>query len=350
VFRAYEIGHDGPVAKKTSFAGFTPHGSGAAGRRHRVAVLAFDGVVLGDLATPCEIFGRVRGAGEHAPYEVRICSARPEVASEHTTLKVPWRLSWVSRADTVIVPGVDDLDRALPAGVLRAIRRAVDRGARVASICSGAFILAATGALDGQRATTHWRAAPALARRHPTIDVDPDVLYVDNGNVLTSAGAAAGLDLCLHLVRRDLGAEVAAEAARTAVMPLERAGGQAQFIAHPPPTSDGSSIGPLLAWLDQNLRTALPLRVIARRAAMSTRTLSRRFRDHAGTTPALWVTRARVRRAQRLLETTDLPVERVATEVGFRSSAVLREHFGAIVGISPQAYRRSFHAGPARRA
>jgi len=185
-------------------------------------------------------------------------------------------------------------------------------------------------------------ALTKLARRHPKIDVDPNVLYVDNGNLLTSAGAAAGLDLCLHIVRRDLGAGIAAEVARAAVMPLERAGGQAQFIAREPPSNDGTSLGPLLAWLEQNLRRDLPLPVIARRAAMSTRTLSRRFREQVGTTPALWVTRARIRRAQRLLETTKLSVERVAADVGFRSAAVLREHFGQIVGTSPQTYRRSF--------
>jgi len=194
----------------------------------------------------------------------------------------------------------------------------------------------------GKQATTHWLAARELARRHPDIDVDPDVLYVDNGNVLTSAGAAAGLDLCLHLVRLDHGAEVAAEVARAAVMPLERAGGQAQFIVHERPAGDRTSMGSLLEWLEQNLRKDLPLPVIARRAAMSTRTLSRRFREQVGTTPALWVTDARVRRAQRLLEITDLSVERIAAEVGFGSSAVLREHFGRIVGTSPQAYRRAF--------
>jgi len=255
----------------------------------------------------------------------------------------------VRRADTVIVPGVDRLDRAVPRDVLRAIRHAVDRGARVASICTGAFVLAATGALDGLRATTHWMAAQELAHRHPRISVDPNVLYVDNGAVLTSAGAAAGLDLCLYLVRRDLGVEAAAEVARAAVMPLERAGGQAQFIRHPPPTSDGSSLEPLLAWLAQNLHDDLTLPVIARRAAMSTRSLTRQFRDQVGTTPARWIAAARVRAAQRLLETTSLSVERVATDVGFGSSAVLREHFGQLVETSPQAYRHAFRAaGPAR--
>jgi transcriptional regulator GlxA family with amidase domain len=339
--RCYGIGQTRPVAEKTLFAGFTPKRLTAAGPR-LVAVVAFDGVVLGDLATPCEVFGRVRSTDGRAFYDVRVCSAGSEVVSEHVALKVPWRLSSLGRAHTVIVPGIDDIDRPIPEGVLRAIRRAVDRGARVASICSGAFVLAASGALGGRRATTHWLVARELKRRHPDIDVDADVLYVDNGNILTSAGAAAGLDLCLHLVRRDLGAEAAAQVARAAVMPLERAGGQAQFIVHETPAGDGTSMGPLLEWLAQNLGRDLPLPVIARRAGMSTRTLSRRFREQVGTTPALWVTGARVRAAQRLLETTALAVERIAAELGFGSSAAFRERFSTIVGTSPQAYRRSF--------
>jgi transcriptional regulator GlxA family with amidase domain len=328
------------------FAGFSPER--AHPPVHRIAVVAFDGVVLGDLAAPCEVFGRVRDAGGRAPYEVRVCSAAPAIASAHVRLDVPWRLSSLARADTVIVPGVDDLGREIPGDVVRAIRRAVDRGARVASICTGAFVLAATGALDGRRATTHWLAAAELARRHPWVEVDPGVLYVDHGKLLTSAGAAAGFDLCLHLVRRDLGAEIAAAAARAAVLPLERSGGQAQFITHEPPASDGSSLATLLAWLEHNLRRDLPLPVIARRAAMSTRTLSRRFRDQIGTTPASWIAHARTRRAQRLLETTQLSIEQVAREVGFRSATVLREHFGQIVGTAPLAYRRAFRV-PATR-
>jgi transcriptional regulator GlxA family with amidase domain len=322
------------VARKTSFAGIAP--------RRIVAVVAFDGVVLGDLATPCEVFALARDRSNRLVYEVRVCSASPKVRSQHVTLDVPWRLSSLAHAHTIIVPGLHDLDARVPEDVLRAIRRAVERGVRVASICTGAFVLAATGALDGNRATTHWRAASELARRHPTIAVDPDVLYVDNGRVLTSAGAAAGFDLCLHLVRSDIGTESAAAVARNAVMPLERAGGQAQFIVHPPPSADGGSLEPLLRWLEQNLRKELPLPVIARRAAMSTRTLSRRFREQVGTTPAQWIARARVRRAQHLLETTTLSVERVATDVGFGSAAVFREHFGEVVGTSPQAYRRAF--------
>ena len=330
------------MAGKTTFAGFKPTAPSGRQPRHLVAVVVFDGVVLGDLSTPCEIFGRVRDRDGRLMYEVRVCSSEPEVRSEHVTLKVPWRLSSVRRAQTVIVPGVADLDQVIHPAVLDAIRRAVVRKACVASICSGAFVLAAAGALDGHRATTHWQAAPELARRHAQIDVDPDVLYVDNGQVLTSAGAAAGLDLCLHMVRCDLGAETAATAARVAVMPLERSGGQAQFIVHEVPRANDTSIGELMSWIVQHLRQHLSLPVIARRAAMSTRTLSRRFREQIGATPMQWILRARVRRAQRLLETTRLTIERVATEAGFGSAAVMREHFGEIVGTSPVAYRRTF--------
>ena len=307
-------------------------------------MVAFDGVVLGDLAMPCEVFGRARNRDGSPVYEVRICSAARRVRSEHVALEVPWRLASLARADTVIVPGIADLARPPPGDVLTAIRRAIDRGARVASICTGAFVLAATGALDGLRATTHWRAAAELARRHPRITVDPSVLYVDNGAVLTSAGAAAGLDLCLHLVRHDLGAAAAAEVARAAVMPLERAGGQAQFIAHAQPGPDGGSLEPVLAWLAHHLHDELSLAVIARRAAMSTRTLTRQFRDQVGTTPARWVAHARVRRAQHLLETTRRSMEQVASDVGFCSSAVFREQFRQLVGTSPLQYRRSFAA------
>jgi transcriptional regulator GlxA family with amidase domain len=329
------------VAKKTRFAGFEPSRRGVPARPHRVAVVAFDGVVLGDLAAPLEVFGLARNADGQPCYEVRTCSQQPQVESEHVTLRAPWRLSSLKRADTVIVPGIDNIDRPIPEALVRALRAAVSRRTRVASICTGAFILARTGALDGLKATTHWLAAQELARRHPAIDVDPDVLYVDNGNILTSAGGAAGLDLCLHLVQRDLGAEIAARSARTAVMPLQRSGGQAQFIVYEQPAVV-ESVGPLLLWIEQNVGKHLSLSAIARHAAMSTRTLSRRFREQAGTTPVRWIASARVRRAQQLLETTSLSIEHVATEVGFRSASVLREHFGAVVGTPPLAYRRAF--------
>jgi transcriptional regulator GlxA family with amidase domain len=329
------------VAKKATIEGFKPNAAKRS-RPHRVAVVAFDGVVLGDLSTACEIFGLVRTNDGRSPYDVRVCSESADVESMHVTLRVPWRLASLARADTVVVPGIDDLDRPIPNVVLRAIRSAADRGARVASICSGVFVLAATGVLDGFRATTHWRAAQELGRRYPRITVDPDVLYVDNGRVLTSAGAAAGFDLCIHLVRRDLGAEAAAAVARLAVMPLERAGGQAQFIKYEPPSEAGSALGGLLAWVEQNLGRRLPLAAVARRAGMSPRTLSRRFHDQVGSTPAAWIAEARVRRAQRLLETTHLSVEQIAAAAGFGSAAVLRVHFVDVVGTSPLTYRRAF--------
>src|SRR5262249_16551417 len=314
------------------------------------AVVAFDGVVLGDLSTPCEIFGWARGSDGRSLYEVRVCSVRPEVTSQHVTLRVPWRLSSLRQVDTVIVPGLADLNQPIPKALLDAIRSAADRGARLASICSGAFVLAATGLLNGLRATTHWLAASELARRHPAVDVDAEVLYVDNGRILTSAGAAAGLDLCLHLVRRDFGAKMASEVARTAVMPLAPPRGPAPFIMHKPPTSDHRSIGQLLTWIEQNPSADLSLPAMARRAAMSIRTLSRHFRAQVGTSPAIWISRARIRRAQSLLETTQLAVERVASECGFGSAAVLRENFAEIVGTTPLAYRRAFSRGETRRS
>jgi transcriptional regulator GlxA family with amidase domain len=309
-------------------------------------VLAYDGVVLGDLATPLEIFGRVRDAEGRSCYDVRACGVNEEVESEHLVLRVPWRLSSVARADTIIVPGIDDLERNIPPAISRALRSASKRGARIASICTGAFVLARVGLLDGMRATTHWRAAGELARLYPRTKVDVDVLYVDNGSVLTSAGAAAGLDLCLHLVRRDYGASVAAHVARAAVMPLERAGGQAQFIEHRLPDTSGS-MGSLVVWMERNLKHNLTLSAIARHARMSTRTLSRRFAQRVGLSPAQWVATARVRRAQLLLETTPLSIEDIAADAGFRSASVLREHFKSTVGVSPAAWRRSFaSSGP----
>jgi transcriptional regulator GlxA family with amidase domain len=196
--------------------------------------------------------------------------------------------------------------------------------------------------LDGKRATTHWLAASELARRHPAVTVDPNVLYVDEGQFLTSAGAAAGLDLCLHMVRLDYGAAVAADTARLSVMPLERSGGQAQFILHAPPAPEGLSLDPTLRWIEKNLSKPLTLHAMAKHAALSVRTLSRRFREQTGTTPLKWLLRARVYRAQVLLETTRLSVELVTGRVGFGSPSALREQFQRFVGTSPQAYRRAF--------
>ncbi|MGX1613840.1 GlxA family transcriptional regulator [Micromonospora chalcea] len=307
-----------------------------------VAVLALDSVVPFDLATPMEVFGRARLADGRPGYRVLVCAATPTVTTGAFRMAVPWGLDVLADADTVVVPGVSDPAAATPAAVLDALRVAAARGARIASICGGAFTLAATGLLDGHRATTHWVATDRLAAEYPRVQVDPNVLYVDNGQFLTSAGAAAGLDLCLHLVRRDHGAAVAADAARLSVMPLERAGGQAQFITHEPPAPEGATLEPLLAWMRDNARRELTLADIARHAGLSTRTLNRRFRDQTGTTPLRWLHRVRVHQAQHLLETTTHPVDRVASQVGFGSTTAFRDRFRRITGTSPQAYRRSF--------
>jgi transcriptional regulator GlxA family with amidase domain len=309
---------------------------------HTIAVLALDGVIPFDLATPLEVFGRTRLPDGRVPYRVRVCAATPEVDAGHFTVRAPWGLDLLAEADTVIVPGVED-PAAIPAEALDALRRAAEAGTRIASVCAGAFVLAAAGLLDGERATTHWAAADELAARYPRIEVDPDVLYVDNGQILTSAGAAAGLDLCLHLIRRDHGSAVAAHAARLSVMPLERDGGQAQFIVHErPPTPRGSVMEPVLRWMEENSGRDLTLDDIAAHAGMSTRTLNRRFREQTGTTPLQWLHRARIRQAQHLLETTGHAVDRIATQVGFGSPTAFRDRFKRVTGTSPHAYRRAF--------
>ncbi|MCP3803953.1 helix-turn-helix domain-containing protein [Allokutzneria sp. A3M-2-11 16] len=313
-----------------------------------VAVLALHDVVPFDLAMPVDTFGRTFLPGGGNAYDVRVCSeagAGSEVDTGFYGVRAPWGLEGLSTADTIIVPGRNDATIPLAEPVAEALREALDAGTRIASVCAGAFVLAQAGVLDGLRATTHWLGTAILARQYPEISVDPNVLYVDNGQVLTSAGAAAGLDMCLHMIRNDHGSAVAAGAARTMVMPLERAGGQAQFIVHEPPTPDGATLEPLLRWLEENMTRELSLEDIAVRAAMSARTLNRRFREQTGTTPLQWLHRARLRRAQYLLETTAHPVERIAAEVGFGSTTTFRDRFKRLVGTSPHAYRRAFRGG-----
>jgi len=313
---------------------------------HTVAVLALDGVVAFDLSTPIEVFGRTRLPDGRAAYRVRVCAPTTEVDAGAFALRAPWGLDALAEADTIILPGVADPLRPAPEEILAALRAAAAGGTRIASICVGAFTLAATGLLNGLRATTHWAAASELARRHPDVEVDADVLFVDNGQLLTSAGAAAGLDLCLHLVRQDYGGAVAADAARRAVMPLERDGGQAQFIVHEPPTPDGATLEPLLRWMEEHAHQELTLAIIAAQADMSTRTLIRRFREQTGTTPLQWLHRSRLRHAQYLLENTGHSLERIASQTGFGSTATFRERFRQRVGTSPQAYRRTFRGKP----
>lgn len=320
---------------------------------HRVAIVAMDSVVPTDLAIPTDVFGHVLLPDGRPGYEVQVCSVAPEVrvgARGVFHLRTQHGLDALAHAHTIVLAGIDDLGTHVPADLIAALRAAAARGARLASICSGAFVLAATGLLDGKRATTHWAGAEELARRHPAIIVDPDVLYVDQGQILTSAGATAGMDLCLHLVRLDYGCAAAAEAAKLAVVALERDGSQAQQVVHAPPAFDGSSLAPLLDWLHEHLHSELTLEQIARQAAMSERTLNRRFRQQLGTTPRQWLIRARVRRAQMLLETTTLSVEHIAAHVGFPSMTTFRQQFRRVAQANPGAYRRVFKHDPPEAA
>lgn len=308
---------------------------------HRVVVLALDGVIPFELGIPCEVFGRATAADGTPAYDVRVCGERRAVPAAALDLRVRHDLHALDDADTVIVPGIDDPEQAISRRVTGALRAAAARGARIASICSGSFVLAAAGLLDGRRATTHWIGAAALAARFPAVSVDPHVLFVEDGGVVTSAGASAGMDMCLHLVGRDLGQAAAARAARLAVAPLRRDGGQAQFIRHEPPAAQGG-LAPLLDWVLANLSQPLSVELLAARVAMSSRTFVRRFREHTGTTPLQWVLAARVRRAQELLELTADPIETVAAASGFDAAVTFRARFRRMVGVGPSAYRRRF--------
>ena len=315
---------------------------------HTVLVLALDGAIVSDLAIPIDVFGSAVLRGGEPAYAVRVCAPAAEIDLGVFTLRAPHGLDALADADTIVVPGLTDIGRTVDDETIVALRAAAEGGARIASICVGAFTLAEAGLLDGLRATTHWAAAGELARRYPAVDVDPNVLFVDNGQILTSAGAAAGLDLCLHIVRRDHGSAVAAESARAAVMPLERHGGQAQFISHPLPYPEGTTLEPLLRWMDAHLQETLTVDRLAAQAGLSPRTFCRRFHEQTGTTSLRWLHRARIRRAQVLLETSDQAVERIGILVGFGSPAGFRDQFRRLVGTSPQSYRRTFRRAPAR--
>jgi transcriptional regulator GlxA family with amidase domain len=306
---------------------------------HRVVALALPNVVAFDLSVPAQVFGRYAG-----PYAFEACAERPGRVPTTTgfSVHVDRGLDALAEADTVIVPGFDPPAWELSGAVLAALRSAHARGARVGSICTGAFALAEAGLLDGRRATTHWAYAARLARMYPAVEVDPGVLYVDEGDVVTSAGVAAGIDLCLHLVRRDAGAEAANAIARQIVVAPHRDGGQAQFVDAPLPAADEHGLAPTRAWALDRLREPLTVAAMARQAGCSERTFARRFRSETGTTPLQWLLRERVLHARRLLEATDLPVEDIACEAGFGTAASLRTHFRRSTATSPMAYRRTF--------
>jgi len=321
-----------------------------AGNPHAVAVLAVDGVVAFDLGTPSQVFGAAVGPDDELLYHTLTCSAgaRPVATSAGFDAAVAHGLDAVGRACTVVVPGPaggsDAAHGRVDDAVLDALRSAALRGARIVSICTGAFVLAAAGLLDGRPATTHWRYADRFSRLFPSVRLDPDVLFVDDGDILTSAGVAAGIDLCLHIVRRDHGAQVANRAARRCVVAPLRAGGQAQFIEHPLPERDATSLAAVRAWALHRLEAPLGLPDLAAQAGVSVRTLTRRWRAETGQSPLRWLLMQRVQLARELLEGTDLPVEQVARRAGLGSAASMRAHLQAALGQSPTLYRRAFRA------
>ncbi|MGW6545677.1 helix-turn-helix domain-containing protein [Streptomyces massasporeus] len=308
-----------------------------------VALAATDGMLHFELSLALEVFAAAP-AGVTAPwYDLTVCGPGALQVGRFM-LEPDAGLDRLRQADTVIVPGWADLDVEPPAQLVDAVREAHEAGARVASLCTGAFVLAAAGLLDGRRATTHWAHTEVLAARHPRVEVDPDVLYVDNGSVLTSAGKAAALDLCLHLVRLDLGSSVANAVARRLVVPPHRAGGQAQFVTTPVPERDDHPLAALLPWIVERLDQPLTVEDLARRAGMSSRHLARHFRAVTGTTPLQWLLTQRIRHAQELLEKTDDGVDTIAAATGMGTATTLRRHFNRTVGVPPDAYRRTFRS------
>jgi transcriptional regulator GlxA family with amidase domain len=306
----------------------------------RVAVLALPGVVMFDLAIPLQVFGRSDLAGR---YEVVSCALEPGAVAtaEGLPLSVAAGLDAVARADVVVVPGFDPHDRAVDERALDALRAAVSRGARVLSICTGAFALAAAGLLDGRRATTHWQHASDLGTRYPAVEVDPDVLYVDDGDLATSAGLAAGIDLCLAVVRRDHGADRAAEVARRLVVAPHRDGGQAQLLDRPLPAS-GDSLADTCEWIRHHLAEDLTVADMARHAGQAPRTFARHFRAQTGTSPLQWLTAQRVHEARRLLERTDATVADIARRTGLGTATNLRTLITRDTRTTPSAYRRAY--------
>jgi AraC family transcriptional activator FtrA len=312
-------------------------------RRHVVAAVIDQGALTFDFAIPCEVFGLDRSDIHDPWYELLVVSAGRKRVRTQTgfVVEAPHGLEALRRAHTIVVPGWSDPDVPPSAALVDELRRAHRRGARLSSVCTGAFVLAAAGLLDGRRATTHWMYAERLASRHPEIDLDRDVLYVGDDRVYTSAGTAAGIDLCLHLVAEDFGMDAAVEVARRLVMPPFRAGGQAQYIAeHPRPAGD--DLTPVLEWARANLSGVLSVDDLARRAALSPRTLTRRFRAELGQSPGAWLQNERLREARRLLETTTLPVEAVSRHAGYESPVTMRAQFAARLRTSPREYRRTF--------
>lgn len=313
--------------------------------RPTVAVLAYDGMTAFEMGIVGEVFGLVWPELDQRWYELKICAEPPGSVAVlgGATLHTPHGLDALAAAQTLVIPSVADVAADVSPELVAALRLAHRRGARIVSICSGAFALAAAGLLDGRRATTHWRYAELLRRRYPSVHVDPTPLYVDDHNVLTSAGCAAGLDLCLHIVRTDFGATIANAVARRLVIPPHRDGGQAQYIESPvPQTPDDDRVEESLTWALEHLIEPMTVQTMARHAHMSSRTYLRSFARCTGTSPIRWVTAQRVHTSLPLLERTQASIEQIATTVGFGTAVTFRHHFRQIMRTSPSAYRLTF--------
>ena len=314
---------------------------------HRVAVVAFDGISPFHLSVPCMVFGPDMAGPGVPPFRLQVCASEPGPlrTTAGFTIGATHRLAAIAQAHTVIVPSWRDTAEPVPPALLQALRRAHARGARIVGLCVGAFVLAEAGLLDGRPATTHWHLAGEFARRFPQVDLKADVLYVDDGDVLTSAGTAAGIDCCLHVLRGLAGAEVAAHVARRMVVAPHRQGGQAQYVEQPLPRSGADErLAAVMGWALARLDETHSLDALAARAAMSRRSFTRHFRQATGTTVLQWLQNQRLARAQRLLETSTKPIEAVAVEAGFGSALSLRQLFAARLAISPSQYRKAFRA------
>jgi AraC family transcriptional regulator, transcriptional activator FtrA len=317
---------------------------------HAVAIVVCDGVTAFELGVACEIFGSSWSAMFGVPwYRSFVCGIAPGPVTVDAgfQLLAAYGADRIVSANTVVVLPTVSVDGGHPE-IPEALRQAHAGGSRIVSLCTGAFAVAAAGLLDGRRATTHWTECDEFARRYPEVKVDPDVLFVDEGDILTSAGSAAGIDLCLHVVRQDYGTEIATQLARQLVVPPQRDGGQAQYIDAPMPELNSSSLfADSVRWLQEHVNEPVAVEDLAARSAMSPRTFARRFLASTGTTPYQWLLRQRVQLAQRLLEMSDLPIDAVAEQSGFSTAANLRKHFSRAVRTSPQAYRRTFQDRPA---
>ncbi|MDZ8172979.1 GlxA family transcriptional regulator [Microbacterium xanthum] len=310
-----------------------------------VACIVQEGFAPFEFGVACEAFGLDRSGEGIQNFDFRVVAPDPGAVSSSMafSINVEHDLTFAYEADLVVVAPIPrEKWGRVDARVLDVVRHADARGAWLLSVCSGAFILADAGVLDGRRATTHWMYTETMIEMHPQVDIDPDVLYVQDGRIITSAGTAAGLDACLHLLRQELGAEAANSIARRMVVPPQRDGGQAQFIARPLPEVSSLSLAPVTDWMLENLRADLTVDQLAAKAHMSPRTFARRFKADHGVTPAAWLARQRVIQAQRLLERTDHGLDRIAEECGFGSAAVLRHNFARVLGVTPTAYRARF--------